>query len=113
MEIIKIDAENQKIGRLASKISTYLQGKNSPKYNPKDMGGNKVIVSNVSKLVISGNKYSEKVYHRHTGFMGHLKDRTFKQVFEKSPKNALSKAVYNMLPKNRLRKERLKKLVIN
>lgn len=107
-----IDAQGQMLGRLASQIAHILQGKNNPAYQPNRSGGTAVVVKNVSKVKVSGKKYSDKIYYKHTGYMGHLKKRTYSQVFEKDPAKVLEMAVYNMLPKNRLRKDRMRKLVI-
>ncbi len=107
-----IDASNQKLGRLASEIAVILQGKKNVSYEPRLAGADKVIIKNASKIVVTGRKYSQKVYYHHTGYMGHLREKKFREVFEKSPETVLRKAVYNMLPKNRLRAKRLKRLII-
>jgi len=107
-----IDATNRKLGRLASDIALILQDKHSAGYNPRLPGKSKVIVRNVSGLVVSGRKYDEKIYYKHTGYVGHLREKKFKQIFEKNPEKVLFSAVYNMLPKNRLRAKRLKRLII-
>lgn len=107
-----IDATNQKLGRLASKIAQILQGKLRVDYQPRLSGDEKVIVKNVSKIVVTGKKYEQKTYYRHTGYMGHLKSAQFKEVFLKSPEKVLVHAIYNMLPKNSLRSKRLKRLTI-
>ncbi|PIR89214.1 MAG: 50S ribosomal protein L13 [Candidatus Harrisonbacteria bacterium CG10_big_fil_rev_8_21_14_0_10_40_38] len=107
-----IDATNQPLGRLASHIAVVLQGKNSPKYNPRLPGTERVVVTHVSKILVTGNKYTQKTYYKHTGYMGHLKEKTYKQVFEENPDRVLRDAVYNMLPKNRLRNGRLQRLTI-
>jgi large subunit ribosomal protein L13 len=111
MEII-IDAKNQKLGRLAVKIASVLQNKESVAYEPRLEGGNKVIVKNISEMEISGNKADQKVYYRHTGYMGHLKEKTYKEAFSKDPAWVLRHAVAGMLPKNRLQAKRLKQLII-
>ena len=107
-----IDAKNQILGRLATSIAHILQGKHMPDYEPRLEGSDKVVVKNVSKIVVSGKKYHQKTYYWHTGYIGHLKDATYKEVFEKSPEKVLWKAVYNMLPKNKLRQKRLNRLTI-
>ncbi len=111
MEYI-INAENQKLGRLASKIAVILQGKMTAGYNPRLLGKDKVVVENISKLMVTGRKFSDKIYYHHTGYMGHLREKTFQDIFTKAPAKVLRKAVYNMLPKNRLRAQRLKRLTI-
>lgn len=107
-----IDATNQRLGRLASRIALILQGKLEADYEPRFIGKNRVIVKNASKITVSGRKYSQKVYYHHTGYMGHLKERLYKETFAKSPEEILRKAVYNMLPKNRIRQKRLNRLII-
>jgi len=107
-----INAENQKLGRLASQIAVILQGKQSPNYDPRLAGTDKIIIKNASKLVVTGKKAEQKIYYHHTGYMGHLRERSFKQLFARSPAAVLRRAVFNMLPKNRLRAKRLKRLVI-
>lgn len=107
-----IDAKNKKLGRLASEIALILQGKKNPKYNPRLVGEDRVIVKNVSQIVLTGNKVKDKVYYKHTGPLGHLKVRKFEDVFKKDPAWVLKHAVRLMLPKNRLLKKRLKNLII-
>jgi large subunit ribosomal protein L13 len=107
-----IDATNQKLGRLASKIALILQGKLNVDYEPRLTGKDRVIIKNASKIMVSGKKYRQKTYYHHTGYMGHLKKKSFREVFLKSPEKVLYKAVYNMLPKNRLRQKRLNRLII-
>lgn len=107
-----IDAKNKRLGRLASEIALILQGKKSPKYNSRLVGGDKVIVKNVSQIVLTGNKFKEKVYYKHTGPLGHLKIKKFEYMFQKDPAWVLKHAVRLMLPKNRLLKKRLKNLII-
>lgn len=107
-----INAENQKLGRLASQIALLLQDKDRPAYDPKLPGINRVVVENTSKLSFTGKKFSDKVYYHHTGYMGHLRENTLRGIFEKSPEKVLWMAVFNMLPKNRLRAKRLNRLII-
>ena len=107
-----IDATNERLGRLASRIAFQLQGKGVASYEPNHQGTLRVVVQNASKMVVTGNKSKEKIYYRHTGYMGHLKKRTFQEFFASSPALVLRKAVFNMLPKNRLRIPRLKRLTI-
>ena len=112
MSEYNIDATNQILGRLASKIAVLLQGKTSPRYQPRLAGGVKVVVKNVSKIKFSGKKFNQKLYRHHTGYPGHLKTKTLRQIFEHDPKDVLRRAVWNMLPKNRLRAKRINNLVI-
>lgn len=108
-----IDATNKSAGRIATEVAHLLQGKDSPGYNPRISGTNHVEVTNASKIhVSSAGKYDSKKYHWHTGYMGHLKTKTLKAAMEKDPAWVVKNAIYNMLPKNRLRRERLLRLTI-
>jgi len=107
-----IDAKNKKLGRLASEVAVILQGKNRAAYNPRLIGEERVIIKNIQKIEISGNKAGTKIYYKHTGPLGHLKERKFKDVSEKNPAWILRHAVNLMLPKNRLRAKRIKRLII-
>ncbi len=113
MKEYKIDAKNQILGRLATKIAILLQGKNTAGYEPNKSGEIKVIVDNISKIRVTGKKSTQKVYRHHTGYIGHLKTRTYKEIFEKNPSEILKKAVLGMIPKNKLRSKRIKNLIIN
>ncbi len=108
----KFDAKNQKLGRLATEIAAVLQGKKSPKYQPREAGTDQVVVENIKELSFSGNKYEQKTYYRHTGYMGHLKSLTLREMFEKNPAEVLRHAVQRMLPKNFLNAKRMKRLII-
>ncbi len=107
-----IDAKGKNLGRLASEIAVILQGKKSPAYEPRLEGADEVVVKNIKDLTISGRKAEGKVYYRHTGPLGHLKKRTYGEIFEKNPSWVLRNAVRLMLPKNRLLKKRMKRLII-
>lgn len=106
-----IDAKNKILGRLASEIAVILQGKKTPHYEPRLVGGAKVFVKNYKAVTISGGKQKEKIYYRHTGYVGHLKEKTFEQAFAKDPKWVVREAVRKMLPKNFLNAKRLKNLI--
>lgn len=108
----QIDAKNKKLGRLSSEIATILQGKRNPKYNPKFLGGDKVVVKNIKEMSFTGKKTGQKIYYKHTGPLGHLKEKKFADVFKKNPAWVLRHAVRLMLPKNRLNAKRLKNLKI-
>ncbi|MEK7553360.1 MAG: 50S ribosomal protein L13 [Patescibacteria group bacterium] len=108
-----IDATNKKFGRLASEIAVILQGKKNPKYEPRLEGDDNVIVKNISKAEISSKKTKQRIYYRHTTQIGHLKEQSLEMLIEKKgPAAALRKMVMGMLPKNRLRIKRIKKLII-
>jgi len=107
--MIKIDAKNQILGRLASKIAQILLGKHKPEFVKNKNLGEEVEVINVDKIKISGKKWQNKKYYKHTGYTGNLKKFKMKD-FSKS--QLLRMAIWNMLPKNKLRPERMKLLKI-
>lgn len=107
-----IDATNKKLGRLAVEIAHILQGKNHPSYERNKEGVDTIAVKNAGALMVTGAKAEQKVYYHHTGYMGHLRKMPFKIAFAKSPEEVLRRAVYNMLPKNWIRQNRLNRLTI-
>ena len=107
-----IDAEGQTLGRLASTIANLLRGKNKPQYTPHVDTGDFVVVINSSKVVVSGNKETDKKYYRHSGYPGGLKVETFSSLMEKNPVAAIEKAVKGMLPHNTLGQEQFNKLKV-
>ena len=107
-----IDATNQILGRLASKVALLLRGKDSPAFDPTRLGANKVTVSNAAKLRFSGRKLNQKFYRRHSGFHGGLKQLKLKEMITKDPRLSLRLAVEGMLPKNRSRSKVMKNLEI-
>lgn len=109
-EKIIIDATNQPLGRLASKIAILLQGKHKSNFDPSKDEGPFVIVKNVEKMKISGKKMEKKKYYFHSGYLGGLKEIKLAEMFKKDPQKVLKLAVLGMLPKNKLRKRRIKKL---
>lgn len=108
----KIDANGRPLGRVASEVATILQGKMNASYNPKDAGTDSVVVSGVKGLVLTGKKTRQKIYYRHSGPLGHLKERKFTDVFARNPAWTLRHAVRLMLPKNKLQAPRLNRLKI-
>ena len=107
---ILLDAEGQVLGRLATQISLILQGKNSPHYISYADNKDFIVVVNIDKLIITGNKSNSKVYYSHSGYPGGLKEIRYKDLFHKSPQKVLMNAVKGMLPKNKLRSSYLTKL---
>ena len=105
-----IDATDQVLGRLATQIATLLIGKGKESYRPNDDNGDIVIVKNTKKMKITGKKLDQKLYYHHSGYPGGLKTKKMGDVFKNDPNQVLHKAVYNMLPKNKLRKPRIKRL---
>lgn len=106
----KIDATGRILGRLAAEIAILLRGKNKPNFAPHLDLGNNVIVINTSKIKITGKKTEQKKYYRHSGYPGGIKEITFKKLFAKDPNEVLRKAVYGMLPKNKLRAKMMRRL---
>ncbi len=107
-----IDATNQSMGRLASKLAVVLRGKTNPAYKPNEMPTEKVTVTNVSKMKITGKKLEQKVYYHYSGYPGGMKARTLRTVMEARPERALWMAVHRMLARNRLRDRIMKNLII-
>jgi len=109
---ILIDASEAPVGRVATVIAKYLIGKYKPTYTPHIDGGDYVVVVNAKNAVFTGDKETGKVYYRHSGFPGGIKDATVKEVREKFPERIIEAAVKGMLPKNKLAPERMKRLKI-
>ena len=107
-----IDAKDQVLGRLSTKIAVVLRGKNKTFFSPNKDCGDFVIVKNIEKIKLTGNKLEQKQYYSHSGFIGNLKRINAKKLLEKNPKKVLIHAVKGMLPKNKLRRVFLKKLKI-
>jgi len=111
-KVIEFDASGKVLGRLASEIATVLRGKNKPNFRPYLIVGDKVLVKNASKIIITGNKLDQKIYYHHTGYLGHLKEVKMKDLMAKDPKDVLRRAVLGMLPKNKLQDALIKNLTI-
>lgn len=107
-----IDARGQIVGRLASQISPLIQGKHKPTFERNVDCGDHVVVVNAKEVVLTGSKWDKKLYRWHTGYPGGLKERTAKDMLERKPEEVLRKAVYGMLPKNKMRALQDKKLCI-
>jgi len=107
-----IDATNKVLGRLATEIAVLLRGKNKPDFAPnKDIGGF-VIIKNADRIRFTGKKFEQKKYYHHTGYLGGLKETPLKRIFERNPGEVLRRAVFGMLPKNKLRAKQIKRLKI-
>ncbi|KAL9242011.1 hypothetical protein vseg_016058 [Gypsophila vaccaria] len=106
------DAKGQVLGRLASQVSNVLQGKDKPTYTPNRDDGDMCIVLNAKDICVTGRKLTDKYYRWHTGYVGHLKERTLKDQMAKDPTEVIRKAVLRMLPRNKLRDYRDRKLRI-
>lgn len=99
---ILVDAEDQPLGRLSSRIAAILRGKNKPEFTPHMDTGDNVVVINAEKVALSGKKMTDKTYFRHTGYTGSESFTTAAEMLEKKPTSLITKAVKGMLPKNRL-----------
>ncbi|OGD57370.1 50S ribosomal protein L13 [Candidatus Berkelbacteria bacterium RBG_13_40_8] len=108
----EFDASGKVLGRIASEIAIVLRGKDKPNFRPNLLVGDKVLVKNASKMIITGNKLEKKIYYHHTGYLGHLKETKMKDLMAKNPAEVLKKAVFGMLPKNKLRDIWMKNLEI-
>ena len=97
-----IDAENKTLGRLATEIARRLRGKHKPEYTPHVDTGDYIIVVNAEKVCLTGKKETDKVYYRHTGYPGGIRQETARQVRERHPERLVERAVAGMLPKNKL-----------
>ena len=107
-----IDATDQAVGRVATRVATLLRGKNKPEFTPNIDGGDNVVVENINKLRFTGTKFDQKAYYHFSGYPGGLKTTKLSKLFKDRPDEVLRKAVWNMLPKNRLRAEMIKRLTI-
>ena len=107
-----VDAKDAVLGRLATKIATYLRGKNKPVFTPNVDTGDFIIVINADKIRLTGRKLDNKIYYHHTGYIGGIKAQTAKSMLDKSPQKIIEKAVWGMLPKNTLGRQMIKKLKV-
>ncbi|HZK36031.1 MAG TPA: 50S ribosomal protein L13 [Aeromicrobium sp.] len=107
-----IDAEDIVLGRLAVQAATLLRGKHKPTFAPHMDGGDFVVIVNAEKVALSGNKREDKLAYRHSGFPGGLKSIAYGDLLDKDPRKAVEKAVWGMLPKNRLGRQLIKKLKV-
>jgi len=104
-----VDAEDMVLGRLASEIAKIIRGKHKPIFTPHMDTGDGVIVINASKVKVTGRKAEQKLYFRHTGYMGHERYTPYSQMIEKHPERVIEKAVYGMLPKTALGRQILRR----
>lgn len=107
-----VDAQGKVLGRMAADIAQHLMGKHKPDYQPSVDAGDNVEVKNIAKFAVTGDKMEQKTYYRHTNYPGGIRQQSMREVFEKDPAEVLLKAVSRMLPKNKQRTERLKRLTI-
>ena len=107
-----IDASGIALGRVATKAATVLRGKHKVTYTPHVDCGDYVIITNASKVVLTGNKLNDKMYYNHSGYPGGLRERTAKTMIENYPEEMLERAIKGMLPHNRLGRQMAKKLFV-
>ncbi len=105
-----IDAEGKILGRLATQVANLLRGKNKPGFVLHQDMGDFVTIKNVDKMKFTGKKFTDKIYYRHTGYLGGLKQMTLKELHTKRPSEVLRKAVMGMLTKNKLRARQINRL---
>jgi large subunit ribosomal protein L13 len=105
-----VDAQNKTLGRLSTEIASRLRGKHKPIYTPHVDTGDYIVVVNASKIRVTGNKMKDKIYYKHTGYIGNLKSENLETMLEKYPERVLMKAVRGMLPKSKLGNAMIKKL---
>ena len=105
-----VDAQNKTLGRLSTEIASRLRGKHKPIYTPHVDTGDYIVVVNASKIRVTGKKMTDKVYYKHTGYIGNLKSENLETMLEKSPEEVLLKSVRGMLPKTKLGSVMIKKL---
>jgi len=107
-----IDATDVVLGRLASKVAHMLKGKHKPQYQPHTDEGDYIIVINAKKIRVTGNKLSDKIYYKHTGYIGNMKETPLGKMLDKKPDFVIKNAVKGMLPKNPLGRSMIRKLKI-
>ena len=105
-----VDAEGLALGRVASQVANILRGKNKPIYTPNVDTGDFVIVINASKVILTGKKLDQKIYYKHSGYVGGLKQTKYRKLLAEKPEFALKKAIVGMLPKGPLGRQMAKKL---
>ena len=105
-----VDARNKTLGRLSTEIATRLRGKHKPIYTPHVDTGDYIVVINASKIRVTGKKLTDKIYYKHTGYIGNLKSENLETMLKKYPERVLMKSVRGMLPKSKLGNAMIKKL---
>ena len=107
-----VDAEGKTLGRLCTEIANRLRGKHKPEFTPHVDTGDYIVVVNAEKIVVTGNKTTDKLYQHHTGYPGGIKSISFDKLLVKSPESIIEKAVKGMMPKNKLSRAMLSKLKV-
>jgi large subunit ribosomal protein L13 len=111
-EWVLVDAEGQALGRLSSKVAKLLRGKHKPNFTPHVDCGDNVIIINAEKITLSGNKWNDKSYIRHTGYPGGQRSLTATELYGKDPARVVEKSVKGMLPKNKLGADLFRNLTV-
>ncbi len=109
---VLVDAEGKVLGRMATEIAAILRGKTKPTYTPHMDSGDFVVVINAEKVALTGRKWFQKMYYHHSGYPGGIKSITAEKLRQKRPEEIIRKAVWGMLPKNRLGRKLIKKLKV-
>ena len=107
-----IDAHDKVLGRLAARIAHYLRGKHKPEFTPHVDTGDYIVVINAGKVAVTGNKFNDKKYYRHTGYPGGIRETSYREMIQQHPERVIENAVRGMLPKNRLGRSMLSKLKV-
>lgn len=107
-----IDADGKTLGRMAAEIAHRLRGKHKPEYTPHVDTGDYIVVINAEKVRVTGNKANDKMYHRHTGYIGGLKSMSFNKLIDKAPERVIQTAVKGMLPRGPLGRAMFKKMKV-
>jgi large subunit ribosomal protein L13 len=111
-EWLVVDAAGKTLGRLATEVASRLRGKHKPEYTPHVDTGDYIVIVNAGKVAVSGNKANDKMYHRHSGYIGSLKSMNFEEMVKKHPERIIQQAVKGMLPKGPLGRAMFRKLKI-
>jgi len=111
-EWLLVDAAGKNLGRLSSEIARRLRGKHKPEFTPHVDTGDYIVVINAEKIAVTGRKLTDKVYHRHTGYIGNLKSITLEKQLQQHPERVIQTAVKGMLPKNPLGRAMFRKLKV-
>jgi len=109
----QINAEGKVLGRLATEVAVLLRGKNDPVFDPAIPGKNRVVVYNTDAVRLTGRKLAQKKYRRHSGYPGGLREETLERMMKRDSREALRHAVRGMLPKNRLRAQVIKNMILH
>jgi large subunit ribosomal protein L13 len=107
-----VDAQDKVLGRMATEIATILMGKHKPTYTPSIDTGDFVVIVNAEKFAVTGKKMEDKIYYRHSGYLGGMKQRTLTEMLDKKPEEVIRLAVKRMLPKTKLGNKMLSKLKV-